>query len=191
MNLYGENVIHKAFGKGKIVEFANDCLTVLFNENVGEKKFVYPTAFETFLELENKLLYTEIQEDKAKLIKKEVEGKRIQEEHANQVQIEGSSSSGNAEIKGNMEQMLEYIEEASKDLDISIEKRSDGGFIAVANEMNHLAKGRNVFTYWTTSYSVAVIILRLLPRTTYHCVEDMEKDQVAAKIRAKYNEIVG
>ena len=90
-----------------------------------------------------------------------------------------------------MEEMLEYIKDIIKDLDVLVEKRNDGGYIAVANKLKHLSKGKNVFTYWPTSSSVAVIILGLLPRKTYHSIEEMEKDQVAAKIRAKYSEMVG
>ena len=33
MELYGEVVKHKVFGRGQIVEFANNYVTVLFDEN--------------------------------------------------------------------------------------------------------------------------------------------------------------
>lgn len=87
--------------------------------------------------------------------------------------------------------MLEYIQDAMKDLDVFIEKRNDGGYIAVANKLKHLEKGKNVVTYWPTSSSIAVIILGLIPkRKTYHSVDEMEKDQVAEKIKLKCNHMV-
>lgn len=80
MELYGEVVKHKVFGRGQIVEFANNYVTVLFDENKSEKKFTYPTAFELFLELENKSFLKQIEEDKNVIAQKEAESKRINEE---------------------------------------------------------------------------------------------------------------
>jgi hypothetical protein len=42
MKLCGELVNHKAFGKGQIVEFENNYVTVLFENITEEKKFKYP-----------------------------------------------------------------------------------------------------------------------------------------------------
>ena len=75
-------------------------------------------------------------------------------------------------------------------MDVFVEKRGDGGYIVVANKLRHLSKGKNIVTYWPTSYSVAVIILGLLPRKTFHSVEEMKQYQVAEKIRTKYNQMV-
>lgn len=47
MNLTNQIVIHKAFGEGKIVEHNENYLTISFQ--VGEKKFIFPDAFKTFL----------------------------------------------------------------------------------------------------------------------------------------------
>ena len=44
MNLCGEYVTHKVFGRGKISEQENDCVTVLFSETHGKKRFIYPSA---------------------------------------------------------------------------------------------------------------------------------------------------
>lgn len=77
MELYGEVVKHKVFGKGQIVEFANNYVTVLFDENKAEKKFTYPAAFESFLKLENKSFLKPIEEDKIVIAQKEAEIKRI------------------------------------------------------------------------------------------------------------------
>lgn len=63
MKLVGEIVTHKAFGKGKIVGFENNNVTVSFEKGNLEKKFVYPTAFEAFLKLENEVLNTHVNEE--------------------------------------------------------------------------------------------------------------------------------
>lgn len=82
MELYGEVVKHKVFGRGQIVEFANNYVTVLFDENKAEKKFTYPAAFGSFLELENKSFLKQIEEDKNVIAQKEAESKRINKERA-------------------------------------------------------------------------------------------------------------
>lgn len=53
MNLNGEFITHKAFGKGQIVEHEADFVTVLFSTTKEKKKFIYPSAIESFLVLEN------------------------------------------------------------------------------------------------------------------------------------------
>nr|WP_205606391.1 hypothetical protein [Clostridium butyricum] len=80
--MYGKVVKHKVFGRGQIVEFANNYVTVLFDENKAEKKFTYPAAFGSFLELENKSFLKQIEEDKNVIAQKEAESKRINEERA-------------------------------------------------------------------------------------------------------------
>lgn len=83
MELCGEIVKHKSFGRGQIVEFTNNYATVLFEDSKEEKKFVYPSAFGAFLELENKSFFKQIEEDKNEITEKEVEDKRIRQELAN------------------------------------------------------------------------------------------------------------
>lgn len=82
MELCGEIVKHKSFGKGKIVEFENNYATVLFDESKEEKKFGYPSAFGAFLELENQSFFEEIQEDKNAIAEKEADNRRIKQELA-------------------------------------------------------------------------------------------------------------
>ena len=48
MNLLGLKVKHKAFGIGEIVEIENNYITVAFETKTT--KFVYPNAFETFIQ---------------------------------------------------------------------------------------------------------------------------------------------
>lgn len=75
MKLYGEVVKHKFFGRGKIVEFANNYVTVLFDESKEKKKFAYPTAFGSFLELGNKSFLKQIEEDKKVIAKRDAESR--------------------------------------------------------------------------------------------------------------------
>lgn len=82
MKLFGEVVKHKVFGIGQIIEFENNYITVLFDEINEEKKFTYPSAFDSFLELENKSFLKQIEEDKNVIAQKEAESKRRNEERA-------------------------------------------------------------------------------------------------------------
>lgn len=53
INLNGEFITHKAFGRGQIISLDNDLLTVEFCETKVLKKFIFPSALETFLVLES------------------------------------------------------------------------------------------------------------------------------------------
>jgi hypothetical protein len=50
MDIKGEQVRHTSFGAGVVTGQTGTTVTVDFGE-YGEKKFLYPTAFESFLEL--------------------------------------------------------------------------------------------------------------------------------------------
>jgi hypothetical protein len=63
MNLCGEFVTHKVFGRGQISEQENDCLTVLFSETHETKRFIYPSALGTFLIPENKVIVKQMKEN--------------------------------------------------------------------------------------------------------------------------------
>ena len=82
MELCGEVVTHKIFGRGLIVKFTNNHVTVLFDESKAEKRFIYPSAFGAFLELENKSFLGQIEEDKSAIALKEAEIKKANEERA-------------------------------------------------------------------------------------------------------------
>lgn len=49
MNLINEEITHKVFGEGNIVDHEDSIITIDFNEEI--KKFVYPDAFEEFITL--------------------------------------------------------------------------------------------------------------------------------------------
>lgn len=80
MELRGETVNHKFFGRGQIIGFENNYVTVLFEGNKAERKFTYPTVFNVFLELDNKVLLKEIEKDITLYVQKEADNKRIIEE---------------------------------------------------------------------------------------------------------------
>lgn len=60
MNLNNEIVIHKVFGEGSILQLEGDTLTVAFIS--GEKKFIFPDAFNGFLMAKNPKISEQIQE---------------------------------------------------------------------------------------------------------------------------------
>jgi hypothetical protein len=62
MNLCGEFITHKAFGRGQIVDLENHCVTVIFQDTNEKKRFIYPEAFGKYLTLENKTLVRQVQE---------------------------------------------------------------------------------------------------------------------------------
>lgn len=45
--------MHKAFGRGQIIELGDDVVTVLFAKANEKKKFIYPSSMQTFLMLED------------------------------------------------------------------------------------------------------------------------------------------
>jgi hypothetical protein len=51
MNLVSEQVRHGRFGMGTIIRQTETMVEVRFDDFVGLKKFNYPSAFESFLEL--------------------------------------------------------------------------------------------------------------------------------------------
>lgn len=82
MELHGEVVKHKVFGRGHIVGVVNNKVIVLFDMNKLEKKFTYPSAFGKYLELENTSFLEEIEKDKNLIAQKATEIKRVNEERA-------------------------------------------------------------------------------------------------------------
>jgi hypothetical protein len=62
MDLNGAYILHKAFGRGQIIEHEKQCVTILFQETNEKKRFIYPDAFGTFLVLESKKLVKQVQD---------------------------------------------------------------------------------------------------------------------------------
>ena len=88
MEFCGEIVKHKVFGRGQVVNFAINYISILFEESESEKKFFYPAAFGVFLEVENKHFLKQIEEDKNIIAQKDAEIRRINEELEEQAQAE-------------------------------------------------------------------------------------------------------
>ncbi len=88
MNLCGEFVTHRVFGRGQVAEVSDDCVTVLFERANERKKFIYPSSIGTFLLPEDKKLAKQMQEYKNQIIQtkesaqKEAEEKKHEEKLA-------------------------------------------------------------------------------------------------------------
>lgn len=90
----------------------------------------------------------------------------------------------------NISQMIEYLTNSTKEMNLKFIKRADGAIIAELK--NPITRVKNVFTYWETSISISVRVIGLIdPRKTYYSVQQMEHDELLNKIKAKYNEIAG
>ncbi|QQK76193.1 malate synthase [Salicibibacter cibarius] len=83
MNLINEEITHKTFGEGDIVDQDESSITIDFNEET--KKFVYPDAFGTFITLKNRdtakylqKIISERETEKKELEKKREEDKERQ-----------------------------------------------------------------------------------------------------------------
>ncbi len=83
MNLINEEITHKVFGEGDIVDQDESFITVKFND--GIKKFIYPDAFGKFITLQNretskslKKIISKREMEKEQLEKKREEEKRQQ-----------------------------------------------------------------------------------------------------------------
>ncbi|MDD3347618.1 hypothetical protein [Oscillibacter sp.] len=77
MQLVGQAVKHKTFGPGVITDFSNKIVTICFSQ--GDKKFIYPDAFISFLTLKDQSAQSEIT---AKW------DRRLQEENAQQQRLQ-------------------------------------------------------------------------------------------------------
>jgi hypothetical protein len=67
MKLIGEMVVHKKFGKGKIIAFSQKLVEVSFDEKTGNNKFTYPDSFGAFIEIENGLFAKQINDEKEEI----------------------------------------------------------------------------------------------------------------------------
>jgi len=53
VNLTNELVTHSVFGTGKVTGQENTRITIQFAKEIGIKQFIYPDAFEKFLNISN------------------------------------------------------------------------------------------------------------------------------------------
>lgn len=83
MDLTNKKVVHKSFGKGKIVECDDSYMLIEFE--TGDKKFVYPDAFDGYLELVEKKAadsidkILQVQEKERKIEEEKIEKEKAQE----------------------------------------------------------------------------------------------------------------
>lgn len=80
MNIVKQPVRHRQFGLGTITGQTLTTVTVKFCEEHGTKKFQYPSAFETFLELSNPPVKQKMEDELRETRKrKELERQRLAE----------------------------------------------------------------------------------------------------------------
>lgn len=77
MNLVGESVKHKSFGSGKIIDFKEQRIVIQFDASSEVKKFNYPEAIGSYLELDNAKLYNQVLENQIIFALKDAEYKRL------------------------------------------------------------------------------------------------------------------
>jgi hypothetical protein len=60
MDILHAIVNHQTFGRGEVVQFNDDVISVSFSNLTGKKKFLFPSAFHEHLTLENESLNLEM-----------------------------------------------------------------------------------------------------------------------------------
>ncbi|MFS0575672.1 malate synthase [Sporosarcina sp. 179-K 3D1 HS] len=81
MNLINEEITHKVFGEGNIVDHEGSIITIDFNEDI--KKFVYPDAFGKFITLNDRNTAKSL---KKILLKKEMEEEELDRQRAEKIE---------------------------------------------------------------------------------------------------------
>ena len=88
MNLICEQVEHKQYGEGKIIQQTETQITVEFSNQVGIKKFLYPIGFKSFLKLLNTTLQGKLDTQIFKIEEKATEERRVEESAAEEERLE-------------------------------------------------------------------------------------------------------
>ncbi len=83
MDVTHEQVSHRQFGIGMITDQTMTTVTVEFYENYGFKKFLYPSAFGSFLELCSPVSQEKM-DDELRQIREQIEAERRQREEENE-----------------------------------------------------------------------------------------------------------
>lgn len=104
MNLINEEITHKVFGEGYIIDQDESFITIDFNEDI--KKFVYPDAFGQFITLKNRDLAKSLEKiiekrmaEKAKLEeKREKEQEQLVLEQQRREQLKGQKIHESSQI---------------------------------------------------------------------------------------------
>ncbi len=91
MKLVHEQVHHTKFGVGTVIRQTESVIEVKFKKEFGNKKFIYPEAFETFLKLCNPVSQEGIAEE-LRQIKEELDSRRKMRKDAEQKVIDDNRS---------------------------------------------------------------------------------------------------
>ncbi|MDR1539538.1 MAG: hypothetical protein LBU32_16365 [Clostridiales bacterium] len=81
MNLIHEELRHQHFGAGEVIEQTPTAISVKFSDEFGVRKFLYPSAFESFLDLSNPEA-KEIISEEIRLMHEKTESERIHRKEA-------------------------------------------------------------------------------------------------------------
>ena len=87
MKLVHEQVHHIKFGVGTVIKQTEDIVEVKFSKEFGNKKFVYPVAFESFLKVCNPISQEKMNEE-LRQIKEEIDSQRKMRKDAEQKVID-------------------------------------------------------------------------------------------------------
>jgi len=79
MNIFKMQVSHRQYGLGTVIDQSETMIEVQFNDDFGRKKFLYPSAFESFLSLDSTIHQGEMDEE-LKLIRDKKEAERRKNE---------------------------------------------------------------------------------------------------------------
>ena len=89
MDIIDELVWHTQFGTGTVVNQTPLTITVRFGEEQGEKKFLYPSAFESFLTFSNTNLQASMKSEICEIHDREEAVRRDREEETkNRIDVE-------------------------------------------------------------------------------------------------------
>ena len=83
MKLVHEQVHHTKYGVGTVIGQTDDVVEVKFSKEFGNKKFVYPVAFETFLKVCNPVSQEKMNEE-LRQIREEIDSQRKMRKDAEQ-----------------------------------------------------------------------------------------------------------
>ncbi|MBP8639505.1 MAG: hypothetical protein KBI01_01205 [Oscillospiraceae bacterium] len=87
MKLVHEQVHHVKYGIGTVIAQTEDIVEVKFSKEFGNKKFVYPVAFETFLKVCNQASQEKMNEE-LRQIRDEIDSQRKMRREAEQKVID-------------------------------------------------------------------------------------------------------
>ncbi|GHV40764.1 hypothetical protein FACS189490_06450 [Clostridia bacterium] len=89
MNILNNQVTHNKYGAGTVTEQNETSLTVNFGDELGEKKFLYPSAFEAFLVLTDPAAQKAVSEE-CRQIRDRLDAERTQRKEEYEARQEAS-----------------------------------------------------------------------------------------------------